>query len=171
LLSWQTARVLYEGESGGAQLAEWRKQYPKYNASNLETEGVLNVEHNPWVFVHQDHPIIDILRANTSLIGCKLEDQPKIDHEWYKVARQVLSVCCMALRKDVLKDSTSHDLNLFQVQANRLNAEGWDDYANIQAIMGTDMNPDAAAVEKIIKTPYTYMARIQIDYELQSVST
>ena len=67
---------------GAEEGNQWRKDYPKYNATNIETEGVLEVQNCPYVFVHQDHPVISLLRHNASLIGCNIDAQPKIDNEW-----------------------------------------------------------------------------------------
>lgn len=74
--------VLYRCDVGAEEGNQWRKEYPKYNASNIETEGVLEVQNCPYVFVHQDHPVISLLRHNASLIGCNIDAQPKIDNEW-----------------------------------------------------------------------------------------
>lgn len=128
------------------------------------------MENNPWVFVHQDHPIIALLRHNAQLIGCRIDDQPKIDQEWYKVTRQVLNACCQTLRAKVLKHVTSNDLNLFQVQAKRLNAESWDDMSDLQTVLHTGATPGSDDAAKFLSTPYSYMARVQIEYEVQSVA-
>ena len=74
--------VLYRCDVGAEEGNQWRKEYPKYNASNIETEGVLEVQNCPYVFVHQEHPVISLLRHNASLIGCNIDAQPKIDNEW-----------------------------------------------------------------------------------------
>ena len=129
---------------------------------------MLNVENNPWVFVHETHPVIALLRHNASLIGCKIDEQPKIDHEWYKVSRQVLSACCQTLRTKVLSKVTCHDLNLFQVQVRRLNAETWDDM-NDQGVAHC-IGPTKEDGAEFLTTPYSYMARLQIKYEIQTPS-
>ena len=146
---------------------QWRKDFPKWTSANLETEGVLNVENNPWVFVHQDHPVIALLRHNATLIGCKIDDQPKIDLEWFKVTRQVLNACCQTIRTKVLSKVTSNDLNLLQIQIKRINAENWDDMNDLNAAL-TINTVDPADAHKFLTTPFNYMARVQIKYELQS---
>lgn len=160
-------QTVYQCDMGSEDGLQWRKDYPKWTAANLETEGVLNVENNPWVFVHETHPVIALLRHNAGLIGCKIDEQPKIDQEWYKVTRQVLSACCQTLRSKVLSKVTSHDLNLFQVQLKRLNTESWDDVSDIEAAFSMpSLSPEEAA--RFLTTPYTYMARLQIKYEIQT---
>ena len=119
--------------------------------------------------MHQDHPVIALLRHNAGLIGCQIDEQPKIDLEWFKVARQVLSACCQTLRAKVLSKITSNDLNLFQVQLKRLNAETWDDMSDLEAAMSrTTLSKEE--VQSFLTTPYTYMARLQIKYEIQTPS-
>ena len=129
-------QTIYLCDANTEDGVQWRKDYPKWTSANLETEGVLNVENNPWVFVHQDHPAIALLRHNAALIGCRIDDQPKIDMEWFKVTlffllcflyllmdlvflqvtRQVLNACCQTIRAKVLSKVSSNDLNLFQVK-------------------------------------------------------
>jgi hypothetical protein len=164
-----TSQTVYECDTGSEEGVQWRKDYPKWTAANLETEGVLHVDNNPWVFVHETHPVVALLRHNEGLIGCKIDDQPKIDQEWYKVTRQVLSACCQTLRTKVLSKVTSHDLNLFQVQIKRLNAETWDDMNDLE---GAHCSPFLTKEEasNFITTPYSYMARLQIKYEIQTPS-
>lgn len=158
------SQTVYECDTGSEEGQQWRKDYPKWTAANLETEGVLHVDNNPWVFVHETHPVVALLRHNAGLIGCKIDEQPKIDQEWYKVTRQVLSACCQTLRTKVLSKVTSHDLNLFQVQIKRLNAETWDDMNDL----GTAQCNTKEQAADFITTPYSYMARLQIKYEIQT---
>jgi hypothetical protein len=161
------SQTIYQCDTSSEEGLQWRKDYPKWTAENLESEGVLHVDNNPWVFVHETHPVVALLRHNAGLIGCKIDDQPKIDQEWYKVTRQVLSACCQTLRSKVLSKVTSHDLNLFQVQIKRLNAENWDDMNDLGAVAQCLTKEDASS---FISTPYSYMARLQIKYEIQTPS-
>lgn len=164
-----TNQVIYECDASSEEGQNWRKDYPKWTAANLETEGVLHVDNNPWVFVHETHPAIALLRHNSELIGCKIDDQPKIDQEWFKMSRQVLASCCQTLRAKVLSKVTSHDLNLFQVQIKRLNAETWDDMNDLGvAHCSANLTKEQAA--DFLTTPYSYMARLRIKYEIQTPS-
>ena len=66
-----------------------------------------------------------------------------------------------------------------QVQLHRLNSQGWDDI-NYVSLPLQNFVPDPtwdaervdtekrAHVERFLSTPYTYMARIQIKYEIQA---
>ena len=162
-------QTVYQCDTGSEEGLQWRKDYPKWTGANLETEGVLHVDNNPWVFVHESHPVIALLRHNAGLIGCNIDEQPKIDQEWYKVTRQVLSACCQTLRTKVLSKVTSHDLNMFQVQIKRLNAQGWDDMNDLAAAQCSPTQTKEEA-SNFLTTPYSYMARLQIKYEIQTPS-
>jgi hypothetical protein len=74
--------VLYQCDVGAEEGNQWRKEFPKYTAANIDSEGILEVQGCPYVFVHQDHPVITLLRHNSNLIGCNIDEQPKIDNEW-----------------------------------------------------------------------------------------
>ena len=88
-------------------------------------------------------------------------------------------MCCHALRTQVLNRVAANDLNLFQVQLFRLNAQSWDDINDVSLPM-QNFVPDTtwdsdrvdterrAHVERFLSTPYTYTARISVKYEIQS---
>jgi hypothetical protein len=163
-----SSQTIYQCDVDYEEGMEWRKHFPKWTAANLEKEGVLNVENNPWVFVHQDHPIISLLRHNSGLIGCQIDEQPKIDDQYYKVTRQVLAACCATLRSNVLDKVRSNDLNLFQVQIKRLNSEHWDEMNTDLEVAGGKPMLSKEEGENFLTTPYAYTARLQIKYELQN---
>jgi hypothetical protein len=174
-----TPHTIYTCDERMENGQSWRNEYPKWNSTNLETEGVMDVANCPYVFVHQDHPIIALLRSNSALIGCNIDEQPKIDNEWFKVTRQVLAACCQTLRQKVLSKIASNDLNTLQVQLVRPNAEGWDDVtdANLPLqdfVPNPTWTPEAVDqakrmhVERFLALPFSYHARIQLKYEVQT---
>ena len=88
-------------------------------------------------------------------------------------------MCCHTLRTQVLNRVAANDLNLFQVQLHRLNAQSWDDINEVSLPLQNfvpDITWDAerienerrAHVERFLSTPYTYTARISVKYEIQS---
>jgi hypothetical protein len=168
-----TPHVIYKCDANAENSLNWRMEYPRWNATNLEKEGVMDVANCPYVFVSQDHPIIALLRSNSSLIGCNIDDQPKIDNEWFKVTRQVLAACCQTLRSKVLSKISSNDMTTFQLQVERIGTETWDDITEPGLHLQTGCNPNnvddaKTAAQNFISTPYSYMARIQIKYEIQN---
>ena len=77
-----TPHTLYQCDVDAEEGNQWRKDFPKYNAANIEKEGILETQGCPYVFVNQEHPVIMLLRHNSALIGCNIDEQPKIDNEW-----------------------------------------------------------------------------------------
>ncbi|NBX19001.1 MAG: hypothetical protein EBR09_16760 [Proteobacteria bacterium] len=79
--------TIYENDTTTAESMAWRAQYPEYNAANLETQGVLNVQGESFVFVSKNHPVIDLLRANKDVLNADIDSQPLIDDQWVSAAR------------------------------------------------------------------------------------
>jgi hypothetical protein len=78
----------------------WHKKFPRWNAANLETEGVR--DHNQSVLVHQEHPVIEFIRQNDFnpvYCPCRIDDQKKLDGEWYLLSRLLFTTCCSSLRQ------------------------------------------------------------------------
>ena len=84
---------LFEASEQSEDGQRWRREYPKYNASNLEKQGVLETTDCTYAFVHQNHPAVALLRANKDLLGSDIDQQQKIDNEWYKVSSSSNSTC------------------------------------------------------------------------------
>ena len=74
--------TIYENDATTAESMAWRAQYPEYNSANLETQGVLNVQGEGFVFVSKHHPVIDLLRANKDVLNADIDSQPLIDDQW-----------------------------------------------------------------------------------------
>jgi len=155
----------------------WRAQYSEWNSSNLESHGVMDVNGQPYVFVHLRHPIVGLLRHNADLIGCDIDKQPRMDDNWLKITRQVLSTCCQTLRKQVLSKMLTQDMNMFSMQLHRLDSDTWDDLGDgVSALQ--DFRPKAKwsteehekekehHLREFVTKPYHYMARLQIEYEI-----
>ena len=160
---------------------EWHKQFPQYNASNLETEGIMHIHNHPVVFIDCMHPVVSILRANEHLLGCKIDSQKMMDGKFYRISRQVLKTCCDTLRQKVLNKMNTYDLNTLSLQINRINATGWEDLGDgSQAMAGFKLksswtpeeeeNAKRNHLRKFTSTPYTYMARIKIKYEVPQLA-
>ena len=156
--------------------AVWRTSYSKWNKTNLESEGVMDAQNQPYVFVHMSHPAIGILKYNAPMIGCDIEKQPKIDGQYYKITRQVMNTCCQALRTQVLGKMMTQDLNLFNIQVHRSNAPGWDHLDSAVCMQGfkakAKWTPEELAREKehhlrqFMTTEYHYIARVLIEYDV-----
>ena len=112
--------TIYENDVTTAESMAWRAQYPEYNNSNLETQGVLNVQGEGFVFVSKSHPVIDLLRANKDVLNADIDTQPLIDDQWLKVTKQVMSTCCSQIKTKVLNKVGTCDLSNVSVQISRL---------------------------------------------------
>ena len=168
---------IYKTQKLSDEMYDWHKEFPQYNASNLESEGIMPVNNQSFVFIDCQHPVVSLLRHNSHLIGCDIDAQKKIDGTWYKISRQVLGTCCDTLRKKVLNKIQFHDLNTLSVQIHRLNASGWEDLGDgtlamrnfkLKASMNAEEEDEAKRkhLRQFTNTPYSYMARIKIKYEV-----
>ena len=158
----------------------WRSRYPNYTAQNLEEHGVLSVAGQPFVFVSQKHPVIDLLRQNADLLSANIDEQPLIDGEWYKITRQVMGTCCQTLRNKVLNRVSTRDLNNFQVQLHRVGRTQWlsdvssgDDHELLSAvphqiIASGDQTAISSSVQAVLDHPRSYMARLEVQYEIST---
>lgn len=167
----------YTELSADADTTSWREMYSQWNPTNLESEGVMEVNNQPFVFVNMRHPVVGLLRHNADIIGCNIDSQPVIDGEWYKLTRQVLSTCCKTLKSQVLSKIQTYDLNMLKVQATRLEANAWDDLGNgTVALQNFQPNPTWTNTEldiqkehhlqQFVTTPYQYIARIELEYKI-----
>jgi hypothetical protein len=172
-------QVIYTGDSSMQENATWRQQYGKWNKANLEQEGVIAIPNQPFLFVHQTHPAIGMLRYNMDMIGCDVDKMPKMDGQWYKITRQVMTTCCNALRTQVLNKVQTQDMNMFSLQLHRLNAETWDELGDGTVALQdfkikSKWSPEDIDREKkhhleqFMKNKYQYIARLEIEYEVPS---
>jgi hypothetical protein len=170
--------VIYETDANSTESIEWRNKYPNYNSANLETWGVLDVQNCPFVFVHQNHPIVDLLRANKDILGADIDEQAKIDEQWFKVGRQILSTCCNMIKSKVLSRVATRDLNNFSVQLHPLNDMAWNEAgAGTEIVASMMANPqwnqqqhnaaEVAWANAQARKLCTYMARVELEYEIQ----
>jgi len=81
--------------------AEWRIEFPSWNALNLETEGVVEAPGMPYLYVIDTHPTIRVLESNAELINANIRDHPIINGRWYRVAKTLFNALCNTLRNHV----------------------------------------------------------------------
>lgn len=169
---------LFEADSKTQDSQMWRRKYKEYNASNLDTHGVLEVKTCPYVFVSDKHPVIDVLRANRDLIGSDIDTHTKMDGCWFKVSRPVLAQCCHALRSRVLNKLSTHDLNQFSVSIKRTGGLDWLDIGDGSVALSNFNAPhnvshddvtsmQAKYMENFLHKEHQYSARLELTYELQ----
>ena len=74
-------------------------KFTDYNAANLLTHNVRYVRDMQYAFVHWSHPIVSLLRDNTSQILLNPADIGT--REWTKISHQLIHTCCDTLRTHV----------------------------------------------------------------------
>jgi hypothetical protein len=160
--------VVFEADVTARQGMEWRNLYPQYNTNNLETQGIMEVKGCPYVFVSQGHPAINLLRANSDLLGSDIDAMMKIDNEWFKVSRQVVMQCCQTLRTQVLNTIQNSDLNTIQLQLHRFQNVPWTSLPTTASMNQDSMFSDQRKTEYVetLMKPCMYMARIELVYEI-----
>jgi hypothetical protein len=118
--------VLFEADAASTEAVAWRQNYPTYNNSNLEKEGVLELgTQQNYLFMSKNHPVVEILRTNKEILNADIDKCPLIDNEYYKITRQVFSSCCGALRTKILTKVATRDLNNLNVQMFPLQKKDW----------------------------------------------
>ena len=157
----------------------WRMQYPEYNHANLESYGVMDSPGQPTIFLHESHPAVGLLRHNADMIGCDVDQLPRLGGVWLNISRQVLKTCCQTLRAKVLSKFHTQDMNMFSLQLHRLNAEAWDDFGD-DALASfkpkAKWTPDELDAQKqhhlrqFVTTQYSYVARLEVEFEVPATS-
>jgi hypothetical protein len=145
-----TPLTIFEADASAQTSQEWRRMYGEYNVNNLDTHNVLEVANQSYVFVHENHPVISLLKANADLLGTDITEDQRIDGEWYKVSKTVLSTCCNTLKSKVLNKIAFNNLMDFHVGLKRLDAKEWTNESDI------------------LDQPCSFMARLEMTYELQN---
>jgi hypothetical protein len=156
-----TTHTLFTADNSSAEDNEWRAQYREYTCDNLSTLNILPVNGMPYVFVHENHPVVALLRANKDAVGTAVDEAAKIDGEWFKISKQVVDSCCNLLQQKVLTKMNCQDLNQLQVQLKRLDAKEWTDMGDILAEY-MDSQEDSHIFDK----PCSFHARIELTYEI-----
>jgi hypothetical protein len=156
-----TPLVIFEADASAQTSQEWRRMYGEYNERNLDTHNVLEVQNQNYVFVHENHPVISLLRANADLLGTEINEEQRIDGEWYKVSKPVLQTCCSTLKSKVLNKIAFNNLMDFHVGLKRLDAKEWTHESDILSEISRQ-KPD------ILDQPCSFMARLEMTYELQN---
>ena len=169
--------TLFEAGDSQSEANAWKKAFPTFNSKNLETQGVLHLNNCPYVFVNEKHPVINLCRMNKSVIGVDIDTLPKMDNEWYKLARPLMATCCDIIRTKILsKMRMPEDLSQICLQLHRLNGEDWAhvDKADILKTFAPNPSWDAQTLQVQMKAHEnnfsekvcTFMGRINLEYEL-----
>ena len=129
-----------------------------------------------YVFVNENHPVVSLLRVNKNLLGIDLDEIPKMDNQWYKITAPLMQTSCDILRSKVLSRIATQDLTSLQIQLHRIGGVDWAHCTAMDTMMTFKPNPTWSAQEYKVhqrahekdftEKPATFMARIQIEYEI-----
>lgn len=112
-----TPYTLYEAGESHQQAMEWRKTFGKFNASNLATQDVLEVPNCSYVFVHENHPVVNLLRINKHIVGVDIDDQPRMDGQWLKITKNLFDSSCDTIKTKILRNIKQENLNTISVSS------------------------------------------------------
>ena len=141
--------VVFEAEASSNEDLTWRNKFSTYNSANLDSEGVLQVAGQPYLFVSQSYPVIELLRDNAEHLNTDILQQPLIDGEQYKLTKQVMGTCCATLRTKLLNKVSTCDLNNFSVQIHSLGNKDWNNLTANDEIVWRNC-PDSPDNEELI---------------------
>lgn len=171
--------TLFEADAGSTEAQQWRNMYPQFNSNNLEKEGVLELNHQNYLFMSKGHPVVEILRTNKDILNADIDKLPLIDGEWYKITRPVFNTCCAALRSRILQKVATRDLNNLTVQIHRLHNKDWTSIINSNDLLNTVpaevlATENADQITNFIKTltrqQHALNLRLELTYEIQTRS-
>lgn len=169
--------VVYQAGEAQTEANAWRKAFPSFTPTNLETQGILHLANCPFVFVNESHPVINLLRMNTAVLGVDIDTCPKMDGEWYKLAKPLLTSCCETIRTQILsRMEPPRDLTQMCVQLHRLGGVDWShvDGSDVLQTFAPDPQWDSATLRthmhaherNFTEKPGSFMARIHLEYEM-----
>lgn len=81
---------------------QWEKEYEGFEASNLHTKDVLEIQGIDYLFVNYRHPVTHLIRINKELIGVDIDQVPLIDGAWIKMTRGLFECACETIRTRIL---------------------------------------------------------------------
>jgi hypothetical protein len=170
-------QMIYQTSDDCSKADIWRRKFPEYNADNLETQGVLEMKNCPYVFVHQNHPVISLITMNPEMVGTDINTCARVDSEWYKITHEVHSSSCRAIKDRILSTVSTQNLANFQVQLHKLGGGDWSDIDATDLLSSFKTNPEwtKEETEKQLKLheveaknkPECFMARIKIVYQMR----
>lgn len=168
--------VLYTAGDSQTQAALWRQEYPQYTATNIDTHQVLKLDNCQFMFVHETHPVINLLRMNKNILGTDIDTQPKMDNQWFKISNDLFQTSCDTLRNKVLNKMETANLMNLTITAVPVGKTDWDNFTNNDIMKTLVTNPswdtDTLKQNKALheatfhNKPNTFIARIRLDYEM-----
>jgi hypothetical protein len=157
---WQGDRALVEVTDMTNN--EYLRKYPGMTPDKISSAGIVPVPGENYVFVDLNHPIIEMLAVNASVLQVSMSEEDLIDHRWYKVEQQVVADCTKLLDQQLLQHLPLVDLTSFQVTAERLGQVAWDRVESVtDAVQGKGYDP---LVERLMEKQNTIALQLKVCY-------
>lgn len=165
------ARVVMAGEkwSGAEYLtkpdealinSDYLQKYPGMTVDNLRHKNIVRVPDEQFVFVGFDHPVVEMLEANSEVLQINIRDAELIDNRWYKVNSGVFEDCARLLDSELLQNLPIMDLSNFQLDVCRVGSVAWDSPAEACANTGRSQQ----ASEMVLTRDNTISVQLAIEY-------
>jgi hypothetical protein len=173
--------VIHMAAESDGDAKAWSENFPTFTSANLATEGVLSLGNCPYVFVNQNHPVVNLIRMNKEMLGVDIDTIPKMDGEWYKLSQELMSSCCTAIHDKILFKMATSNLFAFNAQAHPIDGSKWPDmdsadlmasfqpnHLNSEAEEQTRM---AAHQRNTVERPGTVYMRVKVEYSVPNLDT
>ena len=140
--------------------SDYLQKYPGMTVDNLRTKHVVRVPDEQFVFVDANHPVVEMLDANSDVLQINIQEAELIDGRWYKVNSDVFEDCARLLDKELLQNLPIMDLTEFTVEAQRTGHSAWASPAQACSNAGSS----AKASEMILTRENTISVQFAIEY-------
>ena len=144
--------------------SEYLKKYPGMTRQNLSKVGIVSVPGEDYVFVDSNHPIVEMLQVNSTVLQVDMSDAQLIDGRWYKVSQQVVEDCTKLLDQQLLQHLPIVNLEDFSVTIERANNESWDSVAQVADHVPVDSAAYDQQLERIMTKTNTFQLVIEMEY-------
>ena len=61
--------------------------------------------------MHENHPVVNLLRINKHIVGVDIDKQEKMDGQWHKITQSLFDSSCDTIKTRILAKIRTHDLN------------------------------------------------------------
>jgi hypothetical protein len=106
--------------------SDYLQKYPGMTIDNLRTKNIVRVPDEQFVFVDSNHPVVEMLEANSEVLQINITDAELIDGRWYKVNNDVFEDCASLLDRELLQNLPLVNLDDFKICASRTGNTPWD---------------------------------------------
>lgn len=145
----------------------WMSMYPEYNRENVRTFNVMHLNGSDYYFVHENHPVINLLYHNQSELGTKISPEDRVNGSWYRVDLNVFNDSCRTLEEDVFnKTPQMFDLTKLCVRLRRPDNRRWLEAPAFMGIASSNMEQRKEDYMNFVSSPMCFTARMEVEYSI-----